>query len=163
MRAILQTCVDVEERVGEIYQELVKHPDANDELREIWQEMADDEMRHAQRVRSVVERFEVAGVLYCDLNLETVQELFDRAGEILHDAREGGLSLEEAIYASVELEDAFLKVHLGYAKSGNQPDLQTMFKALAEADRDHTQRLKSFVERMNDGHGLVFGDEGAAE
>ena len=159
MKAILQTCIDVEERVGEIYQQLVNHPYANDELREIWQEMADDEMRHAHRVRLVSDRFEMAGVLVCGLNLEGVQELFDRAGEILLDAQEGSLSIDEAIYASVELEDAFLKAHLGFAESGNQPDLQTMFKALAEADREHTVRLKSYLNRMNDGDGLVF-DEG---
>ena len=35
MKKILQTCIAIEERVGEIYQHLVKHPDANDELREI--------------------------------------------------------------------------------------------------------------------------------
>lgn len=163
MKAILQTCVDVEERVGEIYQQLVKHPYANDELREIWQEMADDEMRHAQRVRSVAERFEVAGVLYCDLSLEVVQGLFERAGELLLAACEKRLSLEEAISASVELEDTFLKVHLGYAKSANHPDLQTMFKALAEEDRQHTLRLKSFLDRMNDGNGMVFDKEGNAE
>ncbi|GEM_PF-2374683 len=158
MKAILQSCIDVEERVGEIYQQLVNHPDANDELREIWQEMADDELRHAHRIRLVNDLFEIAGVLECGLNLEEVQELFDRAGEILLDAQEGSLSLDEAIYASVELEDAFLKAHLGFAELGNQPDLQTMFKALAEADREHTVRLKSYLNRMNDGDGLVFDD-----
>ncbi len=159
MKAILQTCIDVEERVGEIYQQLVDHPDANDELREIWQEMADDELRHAHRIRLVNDRFEIAGVVNCNLSREGVQELFDRAGEILLDVQEGNLSIDEAIYASVELEDAFMKAHLGYADSGNQPDLQTMFKALAEADREHTRRLKSYLNRMNDGDGLVFGDE----
>lgn len=160
MKAILQTCIDVEERVGEIYRLLVKHPDANEELREIWQEMADDEMRHASRIRLVAERFEVAGVLTCNLTSESVQELMDRAGEILLDVQEGRLSLEEAIYTSVELEDTSLNAHLGFAASGNQPDLQTMFKALAEADREHTRRLKSYLNRMNDGAGLVFGDAG---
>ena len=161
MKAILQTCIDVEERVGEIYQQLINHPDANEELREIWQEMADDEMRHARRIRLVNDRFEVTGVMLCSLNREDVLQLFDRAGEILLDAQESSLSIEEAIYASVELEDAFLKVHLGFAASGNQPDLQTMFKALAEADREHTVRLKSYLNRMSDGDGLVFdqGDE----
>ena len=33
-----------------------------------------------------------------------------------------------------------------------------MFKALAEADREHTVRLKAYLNRMNDGDGLVFGD-----
>jgi rubrerythrin len=158
MKAILQTCIDVEERVGEIYQQLVNHPEANDELREIWQEMADDEMRHAHRIRLVSDRFEMAGVVACGLTREGVQELLDRAGEILLDAQEGSLSVDEAIYASVELEDAFLKTHLGYAESSNQPDLQTMFKALAEADREHTARLKDYLNRMNDGQGLVFGE-----
>jgi rubrerythrin len=163
MKAILQTCVDVEERVGEIYQQLVKHPDANDELREIWQEMADDEMRHAYRIRLVSDRLEIAGIKDCGVTEQEVRDLLDRAGEILLDAQEGSLSLDEAIYASVELEDAFMKAHLVFAESGGQPDLQTMFKALAEADREHTQRLKSFLERMNDGEGLVFGDEDPAE
>lgn len=158
MKAILQTCVDVEERVGEIYQQLVNHPDANDELREIWQEMADDEMRHAHRIRLVSDRLEMAGVKECGVTEQEVRELLDRAGDILLDVQEGTLSLDEAIYASVELEDAFLKAHLVFAESGSQPDLQTMFKALAEADREHTQRLKSFLERMNDGEGLTFGN-----
>ncbi len=158
MRAVLQTCVDVEERVGEIYQQLVKHPDANDELREIWQEMADDEMRHAYRIRLVVDRLEIAGITEVNLSNQEVQQLLDRAGELLLDVQEGVLSLDEAIYASVELEDEFLKVHLGFAESGGQPDLQTMFKALAEADREHTVRLKSFLDRMNDGSGLMSGD-----
>ena len=163
MKAILKTCVDVEERVGEIYQQLVNHPDANDELREIWQEMADDEMRHAHRIRQVSDRFDMAGVIACGLSREGVQELLDRAGELLLDAQEGSLSIDEAIYASVELEDAFLKTHIGFAESGNQPDLQTMFKALAEADRVHTVRLKSYLNRMNVGDGLVFGNEGKPE
>ena len=157
MRAILQTCIDIEERVGEIYQLLVNHPDANEELRDIWQEMAADEMRHAHRIRLVSDRFDAGGVIACSLNREGVQELFDRAGEIQLEAQEGALSLDEAIYASVELEDAFLKTHLGFAASGNQPDLQTMFKALAEADREHTARLRSYLDRINDGAGLVFG------
>jgi len=160
MKAILQACIEVEERVSEIYQQLVNHPQANEELREIWQAMADDEIRHAQRVRQVGERFEKAGVITCDLTLEGAQELMARADAILLNVQQGSLSLDEAIYASVELEDAFLATHLGYAASGNQPDLQTMFKTLAEADREHTVRLKSYLKRHHDGNGLVPGEEG---
>lgn len=156
MKAILQTCIDIEERVGEIYKLLVGHPDADDELRDIWREMADDEMRHAQRIRVVRDRFEVTGVLLCSLSREGAQQLLDRASELLLEAQDGRLSLEEAIYASVELEDAFLKTHLGFAESANQPDLQTMFKALSEADLQHTERLKAYLNHLHDGAGLVF-------
>jgi len=159
MKAILQTCVAIEERVGEIYQQLVHHPEASEELGEIWQEMADDEMRHAHRIRLVADRLEMAGVTECGLTGEEAQGLLDRAGEILLDVQEGCLSLDEAVYASVELEDAFLQVHLGMAASGTQPDLQMMFKALAEADREHTARLRSYLDRMHDGSGLVFDEE----
>lgn len=158
MKAILEACVAVEERVGEIYRLLVGHPDAGSELREIWQEMAADELRHAQRIRQVGSRFEQKGVMVCGLTLEGVQQLLERAEELRQDAAQGRLSLDEAVYASVELEDAFMKVHLGYAESGNQPDLQTLFKALAEADRQHTARLRSYLNRSNDGRGLVFDD-----
>ena len=65
--------------------------------------------------------------------------------------RQATLSLDEAIYASVELEDAFMKAHLVFADAGGQPDLQTMFKTLAEADREHTARLKAYLDRMPDG------------
>ena len=161
MKAVLQTCIDVEERVGEIYQQLVNHPDVNEELREIWLEMADDEMRHAHRIRLTADRLEMAGVTEIGISADEVQALLDRAGEILLDVQEGSLSLDEAIYASVELEDEFIKTHLAFADSGGQPDLQTMFKALAEADREHTVRLKSYLDRMSDGDGLVFegGDD----
>lgn len=160
MKAILQACVAVEERVGEIYQQLVHHPDAGEELRAIWQEMADDEMRHAHRIRLVSDRLEMAGLTECGLTGQAVQGLLDRAGEILLDVQEDCLSLDEAIYASVELEDAFLQAHLGMAGTGGPPDLQMMFKALAEADRKHTVRLKSYLDRMNDGAGLVSRGEG---
>lgn len=162
MQAILKVCVDIEERVGDIYRELVNHPEANAELKEIWQQMAADEDRHAQRIRSTGDRLQMAGVTDCGLSDEQVRGLLDRAGEILLDVQEGRLSLEQAIYASVELEDEFLKAHLVFADTGGQPDLQTMFKALAEADREHTARLKGYLERMYDGHGLIFkspGDE----
>lgn len=162
MKAILQTCIDIEKRVGEIYQLMMKHPAASEELREIWQEMADDELRHAQRIRLVADRLEMAGIKACGLTDLEVRELFDRADEIYHDAQEGNLSLDEAVYASVELEDAFMKAHLVFADAGGQPDLQTMFKALAEADREHTARLKAYLDRLPDGAGLVFDDGDAA-
>lgn len=159
MKAIMQTCIDIEERVGEIYQQFVKHPEAGEELREIWQEMADDENRHAHRIRLTVDRLELAGVKDLGVSGEEIQQLLDRAGEILLDAQEDKLSLEEAIYISVELEDEFMKAHLVFAKGVEQPDLQMMFKSLAEADREHTARLKSYLNRMNDGAGLVFDGE----
>ncbi len=158
MKAILQTCIDVEERVGEIYQQLVSHPDAGEDLREIWREMAEDEMHHAQRIRLTVDRLEKAGVQEYGISYDEVQALLDRAGEILLDAQEGNLSLDEAVYASVELEDAFMKAHLVFADAGGQPDLQTLFRSLAEADREHTARLNAYLKRMNDGAGLEFGD-----
>lgn len=161
MKAVLQTCVDVEERVAAIYLELVQHPDAGEELREIWQEMADDEARHAHRIRLVADRLEIAGVTEIGLEAAEVQGLLDRAGELLQEAQEGALSLEEAIYASVELEDAFMKAHLAYGDVGQQPDLQTMFKSLAEEDRKHTARLQSYLDRLNDGAGLEFDEPGA--
>jgi rubrerythrin len=156
MKAILQTCIAVEERVGDIYAELVKHPEADEELQEIWQEMADDEARHAHRIRLVADRLEMAGVSEVGISADEVQGLLDRAGEVLLEAQEGRLSLEEAIYTSVELEDEFMKAHLAYGNLNSQPDLQTMFKSLAEEDRKHTARLKSYLNRMNDGAGLEF-------
>jgi rubrerythrin len=160
MKAIMQTCIDIEERVGEIYQQFVKLPAASEELREIWQEMADDELRHANRIRLTVDRLEMAGIRDLGMSGEEVQQLLDRAGEILAEAQEGKLSVEEAIYASVELEDQFMKAHLVFAEAGDQPDLKMMFKSLAEADREHTAKLRSFLDRMHDGAGLVFdGDD----
>jgi rubrerythrin len=158
MKTILKTCIEVENRVGEIYRHFMSHPDAGEELREIWGEMADDEMHHAERIRQVGARFERAGVMACRLNLDSAQQLLDRAVEILIEAHAGRLTLLQAIQISLELEEAFLKVHLGYSKSGNQPDLQTMFKSLAEADREHTCRLKAYLERLSSVRGSVLSE-----
>lgn len=158
MQAILQTCIQVEEQVGAIYAELAHHPDADEELRQIWQAMADDEARHAHRIRLVADRLALAGVKQVSLDPAEVQALLDRAGEILQDVQEQTLTVEEAIYTSVELEDAFMQVHLGYGTCGDQPDLQTMFKALAEEDRRHTAALKARLEGLSDGAGLEFTD-----
>jgi hypothetical protein len=56
------------------------------------------------------------------------------------------------------LEDEFMKAHLNYSDAGGQPDLQTLFKFLAEEDRQHTARLKKYLNRMSDGASLVFED-----
>lgn len=158
MHAVLQTCIAVEERVGAIYAELVNHPEADAELKAIWQGMADDEYRHAHRIRLVADRLEMAGLHDPGLDAARAQALLDRAGELLDDAIQGRLTLSEALYASVELEDEFMQAHLVYADAGGQPDLQTMFKFLAEADREHTQALKSYLDRLGDGAGLEFTD-----
>ncbi len=159
MKAIVQTCIDIEERVGEIYQQFVNLSGASEELCEIWQEMADDELRHAHRIRLTFDRLEMAGISDAGVSGDEVLQLLDRAGEILLDAQDGKLSVEGAIYASVELEDAFIKAHLILADIGDQPDLKMMFKYLAEADREHTAKLKSYLDRSNDGAGLVFDGE----
>lgn len=153
MQAILITCVQVEERVEAIYRELSGHPAAGEDLKTIWRSMADDEARHARRIRLVADRLEMAGVESLELNAQEVQDLLDRAGEILQDVQEGRLSVEQAIYASVELEDAFLAVHLAYGAVQNHPDLQTMFRSLAEEDRKHTFALREYLDRMHDGSG----------
>ncbi len=156
MNPVLQTCVNIEARVGDIYLELVKHPAANDELKDIWLEMAQDEVRHARRIRLVADRLEIAGLSHVGLPAEQMQALLERANEIYEQVVGGDFSLDDAVYASVELEDEFLKAHLNYADIGGQPDLQTLFKFLAEEDRQHTVRLKKYLNRMNDGVGLVF-------
>jgi rubrerythrin len=158
MKAILQTCIDIENRVGKIYQQLVDHTDVSTEFREIWQAMADDELRLAHRIRLVADRLEMAGIKECGVTDLEVLGLFDRAEEIFDDAQTGTLSLVEAIYAFVEREDAFTKAHLVFADAGGQPDLQTMYKTLAEADREHTARLKAYLDPMQVSVGLVLND-----
>ena len=156
MQAILQTCIQIEERLGAIYSELAQHPDADEELQDIWQAMAEDEARHAYRIRLVADRLALAGVTKLPLEDTAVLALLDSAGEILQDAQEQRLSIEDAVFTSVELEDGFLQAHLAYGDDAGQPDLQTMFKALAEEDRKHTAALKGYLDRLNDGAGLEF-------
>ena len=158
MNPVLQTCVNIEMRIGSIYRELTELPDASDELKDIWREMAEDEARHAHRIRLVADRLEIAGVTDHGLSLEQMQALYDRASEIYERVIEDALSVTEAVYASVELEDEFLKAHLNYAEVGGQPDLQTLFKLLAEEDRQHTARLRAYLDQQDDGAGLVFED-----
>lgn len=156
MNPVLQTCVNIEMRIGSIYRKLTELPDASDDLRDIWKEMAEDEARHAQRIRLVADRLEIAGITDPGLSMEQMQALYDRASEIYEQVVEGALSVTEAVYASVELEDEFLKAHLNYAEVGGQPDLQTLFKFLAEEDRQHTARLRKYLDQLDDGAGLVF-------
>lgn len=158
MNSVLQTCVEIEKRVAAIYGQLVEHPEATDELKDIWREMAEDELRHARRIRLVADRLDLAGVTDVGVSPDQVQALFDRATEIYDVVIAGDLSVTDAVYVSVELEDEFLKAHLNYGDVGNQPDLQTLFKFLAEEDLQHTARLKKYLDRMNDGAGLVCED-----
>lgn len=156
MHPVLRTCIDIETRIAGIYQGLADHPQADGELQEIWTEMAEDELRHAKRIHLVADRLELAGMDGPGLSAQDMQRLLDRTDEVLEQVIGLDLSLVDAIYASVELEDEFLKAHLNYADVAGQPDLQTLFKFLAEEDRQHTVRLRQYLARLNDGNGLVF-------
>jgi len=156
MNPVLETCVKIELRIADIYKGLVDHTEADRELKDIWTEMAEDELRHAKHIGLVADRLEIAGIGAVGMSAADVQRLSDRAAEIYEQLRKNRLSLTDAVYASVELEDEFLKAHLNYADVAGQPDLQTLFKFLAEEDRQHTVRLRKYLDRMTDGSGLVF-------
>lgn len=156
MRALLNGCIKIEELVGTIYRELAVYPGVNPELREIWRNMASEEARHAERIHLLTERLETLGVQSLKLDPVELQALVDRAAEILQDVQDRRYTLDEAVYASVELEDAFMAVHLAYGAVQGFPDLQTLFLSLAEEDRKHVAALRSYLHGMHDGAGLVF-------
>ncbi|PLX72539.1 MAG: hypothetical protein C0614_13810 [Desulfuromonas sp.] len=158
MQAILSTCRQVEEQVGAIYRQLASYPGADGRLREIWRTMAEEEARHAERIHLLASRLESVGLQNLKIEPQQVQQLLDRAAEILDDVQQQRLTVGQAIYVSVELEDAFMEVHLSYSAVDSHPDLQTLFKSLAEEDRRHTEALNSYLQDMANDSMLVFAD-----
>lgn len=158
MQAILSTCRQVEEQVGAIYRQLASYPGADGRLREIWRTMAEEEARHAERIHLLANRLESAGQQAFRLEPQQAQQLLDRAAEIFADVQQQRLTVGQAIYVSVELEDAFMEAHLAYGEVDSHPDLQTLFKSLAEEDRRHTEALKSYLQDMAKDSVLVFAD-----
>jgi len=158
MQAILSTCRQVEEQVGAIYRNLASYPGADRRLREIWRTMAEEEARHGERIQLLANRLQSVGLQDFRLEPQRVQQLLDRAAEILDDVQQQRLTVDQAIYVSVELEDSFMEVHLGYGAVDSHPDLQTLFKSLAEEDRRHTEALKGYLQDMGSKSAPVFAD-----
>ena len=158
MQAILSTCRQIEEQVGEIYRQLASYPGADGRLREMWRTMAEEEARHAERIHLIANRLESAGLQALSLDAQQAQQLLDRAAEIFADVQQQRLTVGQAIYVSVELEDAFMEAHLAYGAVDSHPDLRTLFKSLAEEDRRHTEALKSYLQDMAKDSVLVFAD-----
>ncbi len=156
MQEIIRICIAIEERVGEIYSALALYPNADAELRALWTELAAEEAGHARKIQQVTEHLTPETLMTAGVDHETVQALLERADEVLQSVRNGELSVTEALFTSVELEDQFMKVHLLCAEAGQQGNLQQMYSDLAAEDRSHTERLKANLQRYSDG--MIFED-----
>jgi rubrerythrin len=139
----LSLCAEIEKTVGQIYLALAEQASDENELKRIWEEMAEDEMEHA-RLLQFAQRFD-AEKTFDGFNLDMTQ-----LGQLLVQVRETyDLVMlrvwddDQAVSMMLKLEEDFQQVHIRLAANLKDASMQKMFEKLGKGDDLHVQKLRA--------------------
>lgn len=145
----LAICAEIETVVSQIYKALADQLPEEGELREIWKEMADDELEHA-RLLQFAQRLDPKNT-FDGFNLDATQlgQLLVQVKEIYDLALINVWDEKESVRMMLELEEEFRQVHIRFAANLKDASMQKMFEKLGKADELHVERLRSYQQRCS--------------
>jgi len=142
MRSYLVDCKRIEEIVSTIYQQLATDKTYHSQVREVFQNLSDDEKAHMRHIDLVLQANDkdidanemIAGDKLRNA-LALVEHLFQKV-------QKENLNEEDALRLAVEMEQQFLKVHVDNAIYFRDKKLSELFKELGSEDEAHLNTLK---------------------
>lgn len=151
MIKFLTSCALVEDAAARIYSEMATAASAvnNEELRDIWLEMAKDEEDHAHQLRMAA-RLSRESVFVGAASIGDIDPgaLITRAGSLLDQIVAGQLSDLDMLRLAQQLEGDFNSLHATAALAFKDESMKKMFKALAREDSKHVARLKAKLAEL---------------
>jgi rubrerythrin len=144
-----QDCFQLAERIEllarDVYAEIASHPGIPPDLRQLMLRLADEEERHAQRIRLLAASqrnsqwaFREMRKIGADLRaVATEQEAFLAAAR----ERRGRADLLETVDRLVEMEERFAFVHAEELTATAEASVARLFQALAGQDEWHRALL----------------------
>jgi len=143
----LKQCAEIEDVIGRIYRRLADAFAHDESLCRFFSQMADEEEGHRRQIE-MAQRLSREGVAGGSrISAGELEQLGRRAKTLLAGVRTSALSVQDALRASVRLEEDGLKVHAARAVDFREDGAKKVFSALAEADAVHVARLKEVLGR----------------
>jgi rubrerythrin len=146
----LEKAEQVEKAAEDLYRRLAAKFHGNPRLRELFDELAEEENQHAERIAMLRYQAEGDPRLAARLMLDEA-----RLDELLRDAEtaarlivQSSLTIEEALNLAYELERAFAVAHAEAATSSGDQWLTSFFSELALDDKRHRELLRSWRDGM---------------
>lgn len=156
-RTFLEVCMGIERLCAELYHfysDLYADlPDAAS----LWKKTAMEEENHQKQ-------FELALRLANDIDFDVSKDALNQAYSIqfklmrfMEHIKQSSPKLETAVAKALEMEEKLADLHVHTALHFKDSSMQSMFKALSEADRDHVCDLERFQTILNLPHTDMTG------
>ena len=147
MRKFLKTCAEIEKTVAEIYRCFADRVSCDEELKDIWRSMAQEEDQHALEI-GFASRLPQEGMFKLQKQDQgTVDRLLETARQILWTAKTTDLSPDAAVNYTLQLEQEFLEVHIVSAVEFEQDSMRKMFQSIVQSEEVHCQAIKDYRAR----------------
>lgn len=143
MRNFLQECYKIEKLAAKTYLQFAERMDYPENIRQIFQEMADDEMEHARIIDMVIQTPGHELVATPGLSAEQVDEKLRLAKALLVSAEHSELSADAALQLALDAEAQLVDVHANQALVPGNPKLSEFFSALSQYDCAHVEKLRA--------------------
>jgi hypothetical protein len=142
IRRYLELSQEIEETVAAIYRDFVDRFAADAMLRQLWQQMAQDEHDHAMQIKLAFPLLKEGLLCAPQLDIDKVEALLRQARQLTSDLQGRPLTAVAALKLGLQMEERFCQVHVQAQLAFGNRELDGLFRALARADEAHIDTLR---------------------
>ena len=146
MRIFLEECYTIEKLAARIYLQFAGRTHYPESIRQIFLEIAEDEMEHARIIDKVIQAPGYGLVTTPGLSDEKIDEELQLAKALLFSAEHSELSACDALQLALESEAKLVEVHANQASIPGSPTLTAFFTALFQCERAHVDTLRACLD-----------------
>lgn len=115
---------------------------------EFWRKMADDELRHAETMRWLSERFQKDEEIYKRIDAHALRRSLFYLKEQMALVDDIEPSHAAAVNIALDLEETFLEKNLFAVREEDPPDVREFFQEATLELKDHVRRLREEKQRI---------------
>lgn len=146
MDGLLNDCYRIEQLAGEIYHRLAIDQGYAPEIRGVFHALGSDERAHARQIDMVRQTAGRELNAIGRIAWESVDVALQQAERMAAELDRRRLDEVEALRLAVEMEQAFVKVHVNNALHFRNPRVAALFEELGSQDQLHLDRLRECLK-----------------
>jgi len=146
MKIFLEECCTIEKLAARIYRQFAERTHYPENIRQIFLEIAEDEMERARIIDKLIQAPGYGLVTTPGLPDQKVDEKLQLAKALLFNAEHSELSACDALQLALESEARLVEVHANQALIPGSPTLTAFFSALFQCERAHVDTLRACLE-----------------
>ncbi len=150
MRQFFTICISIEKTIGAIYRQFAGSLTCDNQLKEIWMKMAQDEDQHALDLNFAARLAKDDGFTPKAHIMAKVERMHQFVLESLTKAKAGHFTPKAAVELSLKLENEFLAIHITSSVDFESDSMRRMFAAMVRGDEEHCRAIREY-------HALHYG------